>query len=108
MTLSPWTTLVLAAVFETGWAVGLKFVHGPRRALAIGWVLVSLAASMVLLERAARSIPIGTAYAVWTGLGAACTALMGMFWLGEPVRAARVFFLVLLVGAVVGLKATAR
>ncbi len=106
--MSPWATLVLAAIFETGWAVGLKFVNGPRRGWAIAWVLVSLAASMVLLERAARSIPIGTAYAVWTGLGAACTALLGMLWLGEPARASRLFFLALLVGAVVGLKATAR
>jgi len=105
--MSPWTTLGLAALLETGWAVGLKYVDGFKRPWVLAWVLLSLAGSMLLLGRAARTIPIGTAYAVWTGIGAACTAIVGMMWLGEPVRAARVGFLLLLIVAVVGLKATA-
>ncbi len=100
-----WIWLVLAAVFEMGWAVGLKLSEGFTRLWPSVWTVVSLAFSMLLLGLAARSLPIGTAYAVWTGIGAAGTAAIGMLWLGEPVTAARVACLGLIVAGVAGLKA---
>lgn len=100
-----WIWLVLAAVFEMGWAVGLKLSEGFTRLWPSVWTVVSLAFSMLLLGLAVRSLPIGTAYAVWTGIGAAGTAAIGMLWLGEPVTAARVACLGLIVAGVAGLKA---
>lgn len=100
-----WIWLVLAAVFEMGWAVGLKRSEGFTRLWPSVWTVVSLAFSMLLLGLAVRSLPIGTAYAVWTGIGAAGTAAIGMLWLGEPVTAARVACLGLIVAGVAGLKA---
>lgn len=99
-----WALLLLAAVFEVGWAIGLKLSDGFTRPGPTGWTVLSLVLSMVLLGAAARSLPIGTAYAVWTGLGAAGTAALGMLWLGEPVTAARIASLALIIAGVAGLK----
>lgn len=99
-----WVWLLLAALFEIGWAIGLKFSEGFTRFVPSVWTAVSAVASMLLLGLAARSLPIGTAYAVWTGIGAAGTAALGMLWLGEPATAARVACLGLIVAGVVGLK----
>ncbi len=102
-----WFVLVIAGLLETCWAVGLPQTRGFTRPLASVFVIAAIAASMWLLAYAARTLPIGTAYAVWVGIGACGTAICGIVWLGEPVTWARVGFLVLLVVAIVGLKVTA-
>jgi quaternary ammonium compound-resistance protein SugE len=99
-----WVWLLLAAVFEIGWAIGLKLSEGFTRLWPSVWTAVSMVLSMLLLGLAARSLPIGTAYAVWTGIGAAGTAALGMLWLGEPATAARIACLGLIVAGVIGLK----
>lgn len=99
-----WLYLIVAGVFEIGWAIGLKYTDGWTRlgpSLATG---VLLACSMWFLALAARDLPIGTAYAVWTGIGAAGTAVLGMALLGEPRTAWRLGCLALIVCGVVGLK----
>ncbi len=101
-----WVLLVVAGLLEVGWAVGLKYTEGFTRLVPSVLTGAGIVASMVLLSYAARTLPIGTAYGVWVGIGAAGAAVMGMVVLGEPVTAARVFFISLLVVAVVGLKAT--
>ena len=102
-----WAMLVVAGLFEIGWAVGLKYTHGFTRLWPTLGVLVALAASMILLSLAARTLPIGTAYAVWVGIGAAGAALLGIVLFHEPVTAGRMVFLALLLLAIVGLKLTA-
>src|SRR4051812_44269652 len=99
-----WTLLLLAAAFEIVWAVGLKFTDGFTRVWPSAGVVLAMIASMGLLALAARGLPIGTAYAVWTGIGAAGTAIAGMIWLGESAAAARLVCLTLIVAGVVGLK----
>jgi quaternary ammonium compound-resistance protein SugE len=99
-----WVVLVVAGLLEVGWAVALKKSDGFARA---GWTVVfsvALAGSMALLARAMRELPAGTAYAVWTGIGAAGTALLGMAVLGEPATGARAACLALIVAGIVGLK----
>ena len=102
-----WGYLLIAAVFEIGWAVGLKYSHGFTKLWPSVLTLLSMVASMSLLAVAVRTIPIGTGYAVWTGIGAAGTALLGMWLFAEPATAARLFFLGLIVAGIIGLKATA-
>ncbi len=101
-----WLALVVAGLFEVGWAVGLKYTDGFRKPLPSLLVLLALIVSMLLLSFAARTLPIGTAYAVWVGIGALGAALLGIFLLKEPVTAARVAFLTLLLVSIVGLKVT--
>lgn len=100
----PWLLLVLAGCLEVVWAVGLAFTEGFRRPLPSLVVVIALVTSVYLLALAARDLPIGTAYAVWVGIGAFGAATLGMLWLGEPRTPARMFFLGLLVLALVGLK----
>ncbi len=102
-----WFMLVLAGLLEVCWAVGLKYTQGFTRPLPSILTGVAIVASMLLLARAAREIPIGTAYAVWVGIGALGAASLGIVLFGEPVNAARVLCLALLVAAIVGLKLTA-
>lgn len=99
-----WMMLVIAGVFEVGWAVGLKYTHGFTRPWPTIATIACIVVSMGLLGLAARSLPIGTAYAVWTGIGAVGTALIGMAVLGEPVTAPRIACLALIVAGIVGLK----
>ncbi|MFI8090036.1 quaternary ammonium compound efflux SMR transporter SugE [Streptomyces sp. NPDC086080] len=101
-----WVLLVVAGLLEVGWAVGMKYTEGFTRLVPSVLTGAGIVASMVLLSYAARTLPIGTAYGVWVGIGAAGAAVLGMVVLGEPVTAARIFFISLLVVAVVGLKAT--
>ncbi|MCQ6553070.1 multidrug efflux SMR transporter [Streptomyces sp. C10-9-1] len=101
-----WVLLVVAGLLEVGWSVGMKFTEGFTRLWPSVFTAGGIVASMVLLSHAARSLPIGTAYGVWVGIGAAGAAVVGMVALGEPVTAARIFFVCLLLVAVVGLKAT--
>ena len=102
----PWIALFAAGLLEICWAVGLKYTDGFRRPAASIFVVVTLAASMFLLAWAARTLPIGTAYAVWVGIGALGAAILGIVLFNEPVTAWRITFLLLLVISIAGLKAT--
>jgi quaternary ammonium compound-resistance protein SugE len=102
-----WGLLLAAGLLETGWAIGLKYTDGFTRLLPSGLTGLAIAASMVMLSMAARSIPIGTAYAVWTGIGAAGAAILGILLFDEAASPSRLLFLSLLIASVIGLKATA-
>jgi quaternary ammonium compound-resistance protein SugE len=104
---SPWWLLLFAGLLEVVWAVALKYADGFTRFWPSVVVLVTLAGSLVLMSRAARALPIGTAYAIWVGIGALGAALCGIVLFREPVTLARAAFLMLLLGAVLGLKLTA-
>ena len=99
-----WLWLVLAGILEVGWAVGLKFTDGFTRLWPSVGTGLAMFASFGLLSLALKTLPMGTAYAVWTGIGAAGTALVGMLFLGEPRDWARIGCLGLIVAGVVGLK----
>ncbi|GAA2090530.1 multidrug efflux SMR transporter [Streptomyces albiaxialis] len=101
-----WILLVVAGLIEVAWSIGMKFTEGFTRLWPSVFTIIGIAASMALLAQAARTLPIGTAYGVWVGIGAAGAAIVGMLVLGEPATAARIFFIALLLVAVVGLKAT--
>ena len=103
-----WVVLVIAGLLEVCWAVGLKYTDGFRRPLPSILVIAAIAASMFLLSWAARTLPIGTAYAVWVGIGALGAAILGIVLFDEPLTAARMGFLALLLIAIVGLKATSQ
>ena len=102
--MSSWSLLVAAGVFEIGWAIGLKFTEGFTRLWPSVGTAAAMIVSMYLLALAARDLPIGTAYAVWTGIGAAGTAILGMVFLGEPQAGLRFACIGLIVIGVVGLK----
>ena len=101
-----WFILVLAGLLEIGWAVGLKYTQGFTKLWPSAFTIAAIIVSMYLLGVAARTLPIGTAYAVWVGIGAAGTALLGVVLLGEPLPPGRLLFLVLLVVSIIGLKLT--
>ena len=105
--MNPWLVLVVAGVFEVGWAVGLEYSEGFTNLLPSVGTVVALVVSMLLLAQAVESLPIGTAYAVWTGIGAVGAAILGVVLFDEPVSVARVGFISLIVLGVVGLNATA-
>jgi len=100
-----WLLLLLAAALEVGWAIGLKHTHGFTRLWPSIWTGLAMVLSMGLLSWAARTLPIGTAYAVWTGIGAAGTAVLGVYLFGEPASGPRVVGILLIVTGVVLLKA---
>lgn len=102
--MKPWIILLVAAVLEVAWAVGLKFTAGFTRLGPSIATLAAMAGSMYLLALAARVLPIGTAYAVWTGIGAVGTAVIGMMVLHEPANAGRLVCIGLIITGVVGLK----
>ncbi len=106
--MNAWITLTFAGLLEICWAIGLKYTAGFTRPLPSLFTLVTLAGSMWLLSRAALTLPIGTAYAVWVGIGAVGAAILGVVLFKEPVTVARVFFLGLMVVGLIGLKLTAR
>ena len=99
-----WLVLVVAGVFEIAWAVGLKYTDGFTRPLPTTLVVAAMVASVWLLEIALRTIPVGTGYAVWTGIGAVGTAILGMFLFGESRDALRLACIALIVAGIVGLK----
>ena len=102
-----WLYLVVAGLLETGWAIGLKYTDGftmPVPSILTG---LAIAASMFLLAVAARTIPIGTAYAVWVGIGAVGAVILGIILFDEPRDLSRLFFVALLIVSLVGLKLTA-
>lgn len=99
-----WILLITAGLLEIVWAVGLKYTEGFTRLLPTGITLIAMTLSIVLLSRALRTIPVGTGYAVWTGIGAVGTALVGIWLLGEPRSPARLLSIAAIVGGIVGLK----
>ena len=103
----PWIYLVIAGLLEIGWAVGLKYTEGFSRLWPSVATLCAMIASFALLAAALKSIPVGTGYAVWTGIGAAGTAIIGMAFLGEPRDLLRVACIVLILAGVVGLRLAA-
>lgn len=102
-----WVLLVIAGLLEVAWASVMPTTNGLTRFVPTVVFVVLLVASMVMLSVATRTIPLGTAYAVWVGIGAVGAALVGMVVHGDPATPARVVFLSLLVLSIVGLKATA-
>jgi quaternary ammonium compound-resistance protein SugE len=102
-----WLYLLLAGLLEIVWAIGLKYTQGFSRPVPSALTGVAVVASLWLLSVAVRGIPIGTAYAIWTGIGVAGAAVLGIVLFDEPLTLARIACLVLLVGALVGLKLTA-
>lgn len=100
----PWLYLVLAGLLEIGWAVGLKYTYGFTKLWPSVGTAAAMAVSFFLLSLSLKTIPIGTAYAVWTGIGAAGTAFLGMMFFGEPREVARILCLVMIVAGTVGLK----
>lgn len=101
-----WVVLFIAGLLETAWAVLLGRSEGFTRPVPTVGFVVSLALSMFLLAQALRTLPVGTAYAVWTGIGAAGTAIVGMVWLGESRDVLKLVSLGLLVAGIVGLRVT--
>ena len=99
-----WVYLFTAALFEIGWAVGLKYTQGFTRLWPSVLTLAAMAVSLALLALAVRTIPVGTGYAIWTGIGAVGTAILGIVLFAEPLTAWRVACLLLIVGGVIGLK----
>lgn len=99
-----WIILLIAGLFEVGWAVGLKFTAGFTRPIPIVLTAISLVLSMGLLGWSVKTLPLGTAYAVWTGVGAVGTAIVGVVLFKEPATAARLVCLGLIVAGILGLK----
>lgn len=102
-----WFLLFLAGLFECGWAIGLKYTEGFTRPLPTTLTVVSMVVSVALLGLAVKDLPIGTAYAVWTGIGTVGTVLLGIWLLGDAVTATRLACIGLIVAGIAGLKLAA-
>ncbi|WP_433630648.1 quaternary ammonium compound efflux SMR transporter SugE [Halomicrococcus sp. NG-SE-24] len=98
-----WYVLVVAGAFEIAWAVGLEYSDGLSKPLPTAGTVVALVVSMLLLAKAVETLPVGTAYAVWTGIGAVGTASLGIVLFDEPAELTRVFFIGVVVVGIVGL-----
>ena len=99
-----WMLLVLAGMFEVGWAIGLKYTDGFSRLWPTIWTVISMVVSLSLLGVAMKSLPVGTAYSVWVGVGAVGTVILGIVLLDEPANLARILSILLIIGGIVGLK----
>ncbi len=99
-----WAILFAAGLFEVGWAIGLKYTDGFTRPWPTVGTVIAMMISLGLLGVAMKSLPVGTAYAVWVGVGAVGTAILGIVLLGEPASAGRLLSLALIVAGIVGLK----
>ncbi|OAJ71550.1 molecular chaperone [Methylobacillus sp. MM3] len=99
-----WIILFIAGLFETVWAIGLKYTDGFTRLWPSVGTLVAMIISVVLLAYAMKSLPVGTAYAVWTGIGAVGTVILGIVLFSEPVNFGRVLSIALIIAGIVGLK----
>jgi quaternary ammonium compound-resistance protein SugE len=102
----PWLLLVIAGLLEVGWAIGLKYTEGFTRLWPSVGTGAAMVASVVLLGLAMRTLPVGTAYAVWTGIGAVGTVILGIALFGEPATLARLACVGLIVAGIAGLKLT--
>lgn len=99
-----WTLLVVAGLFEIGWAIGLKYTEGFTRLWPTVWTVLAMAVSLWLLGIAMKSLPVGTAYSVWVGVGAVGTVILGIVLLGEPANPGRLFSVGLIIAGLIGLK----
>ncbi|MES2032301.1 MAG: quaternary ammonium compound efflux SMR transporter SugE [Pseudomonadota bacterium] len=99
-----WLLLFVAGLLEVGWAVGLKYTEGFTRLVPSVLTLISMTASVGMLALALKELPMGTAYAVWTGIGAVGTAALGMYLFGDPATVARIACIGLIVAGIAGLK----
>ena len=102
-----WIILCIAGLFEVGWAIGLKCSEGLSRLWPTVWTVVSMFVSVWLLGLAMKSLPVGTAYAVWVGVGAVGTVVLGILMLGEPAGTARLLSVSLIIAGIIGLKLAA-
>ena len=102
----PWLILFIAGLFEIAWAIGLKYTEGFTRLWPSVGTVAAMVVSVALLGLAMRTLPVGTAYAVWTGIGAAGTVILGIVLFAEPATAARLFCLGLILAGILGLKLT--
>lgn len=102
----PWVLLAIAGLLEVGWAIGLKYTEGFTKLWPSIGTAAAMTLSVVLLGLAMRSLPVGTAYAVWTGIGAVGTVVLGIVLFGEPATAARLACVALIIAGIAGLKLT--
>ncbi|HKW83923.1 MAG TPA: quaternary ammonium compound efflux SMR transporter SugE [Burkholderiaceae bacterium] len=103
----PWTLLFLAGLFEVAWAVGLKYTDGFTKPMPTVLTVAAMVASVALLGLAVKQLPVGTAYAVWTGIGTIGTVVLGIVLLGDSAAPERIACLALIVAGIAGLKLTA-
>ncbi len=103
-----WLILFIAGLFETAWAVGMKYSNGFTKFWPSVFTIVCILISMGLLAYSLKELPVGTAYAVWTGIGAAGTAILGIFLFGESKELARLFFIFLIIAGIAGLRIFAK
>jgi len=99
-----WIVLFIAGLFEVAWAIGLKYSNGFTKLWPSVFTIVTMITSMGLLSFSVKSLPIGTAYAIWTGIGAVGTAILGIILFNEPKEFLRIFFIVLIIAGIAGLK----
>jgi len=99
-----WFILVLAGLFEVGWAIGLKYTEGFTKLWPTVGTVAAMIISIGLLGIAMKSLPVGTAYAIWTGIGAVGTVIMGIWLMNDPVNIPRVLSIILILSGIVGLK----
>jgi quaternary ammonium compound-resistance protein SugE len=99
-----WLYLLVAGLFEIIWAIGLKYTDGFTRLIPSFWTVASMAVSLLFLSLALKELPVGTAYATWTGIGAVGVAIFGIVLFAEPANALRLGCIALIVGGIVGLK----
>ncbi|MFT6106754.1 MAG: quaternary ammonium compound-resistance protein SugE [Rickettsiales bacterium] len=104
--MTAWIYLVLAGILEICWAIGLKYTEGFTKLIPSIFTIITLALSIFLLAKAAQTIPIGTAYGIWVGIGAIGVAILGIFLFKEPSSALRLLFLLMLLISIIGLKLT--
>lgn len=103
-----WLILFVAGLFETAWAIGMKYSEGFTKFWPSVFTIVSILISMGLLAYSLKELPVGTAYAVWTGIGAVGTAILGIFLFGESKELARLFFIFLIIAGIAGLRVFAK
>lgn len=99
-----WLILVIAGLFETAWAIGLKYTDGFSRFWPSFWTIVAMVISVWLLGLCVKTLPVGTAYAIWVGIGAVGTVILGIMLFNEPVSALRIVSLLLIIAGMIGLK----
>ena len=99
-----WIILVIAGLFEVGWAIGLKYTEGLTRLWPTVWTALAMIIRLWLLAIARQSLPVGTAYSIWVGVGAVGTVILGIMLLGEPANAARLISVALIIAGIIGLK----
>lgn len=99
-----WFLLILAGLFEVGWAIGLKYTEGFTRFWPSVWTAVAMFISVVLLGIAMKTLPVGTAYSIWVGVGAVGTVILGIILFGEPTNITRLVSVALIVAGIIGLK----